>query len=85
MFTEEDIEASHQHHSSTSKASGELHLGKFFQNKLELKTKASIFVMKNNFEFMVNKSGTDVWYITCKDPDCGWRIRGKKSSAIGDV
>ncbi|XP_062083776.1 uncharacterized protein LOC133790216 [Humulus lupulus] len=34
--------------------------------------------MKNNFEFVVKKSGTDVWYITCKDSDCSWRLRVKK-------
>ncbi|XP_062103631.1 uncharacterized protein LOC133814721 [Humulus lupulus] len=27
---------------------------------------------------MVNKSGTNVLYITYKDPYCGWRLRGKK-------
>ena len=79
MFTKEDIMASSRSESpSSSVALGELHLGKTFENKMELKTKAALFAMKNNFEFMVKKSGTDVLYITCKDPDCGWRIRGKK-------
>ena len=39
---------------------------------------AYIFAIKNNFEFMVRKSGTDVWYVTCKAPECGWKLRAKK-------
>ncbi|XP_062100885.1 uncharacterized protein LOC133806813 [Humulus lupulus] len=57
---------------------GVIEVGKVFENKLELKTKAHLYAMKQNFEFVVKKSGTKVWYITCKDPDCGWRLRGKR-------
>ncbi|KAM6580540.1 hypothetical protein CsatA_004314 [Cannabis sativa] len=31
-----------------------------------------------NFEFMVKKSGTDVFYATCRGSDCKWRVRGRK-------
>ncbi|XP_024993300.1 uncharacterized protein LOC112527050 isoform X2 [Cynara cardunculus var. scolymus] len=79
MFTKEDIMASNQNHSSTSIIPlGELFIGQTFDNKIELKTKAALHAMKSNFEFQVKKSGTDVWYITCKDPHCFWRLRGKK-------
>ncbi|XP_062085526.1 uncharacterized protein LOC133791623 [Humulus lupulus] len=57
---------------------GVIEVGKVFENKLELKTKAHLYAMKQNFEFVVKKSGTEVWYITCKDLDCGWRLRGRR-------
>ena len=79
MFKKEDIEASAKTHSSSSGAPmGEIYVGKTFEDKIDLKNKAALFAMKNNFEYMVKKSGIDVWYITCKDPDCCWRLRGKK-------
>ena len=79
MFTKEDIEASTKTHSSSSGAPmGEIYVGKTFEDKIDLKTKAALFAMKNNFQYMVKKSGTNVWYITCKDPDYCWRLRGKK-------
>ena len=79
MFTKEDITASSRsEHCSSGAPWGELYIGKTFENKQDLRTKSYLFAIKNNFEFMVKKSGTDVWYVTCKDPDCGWKLRGKK-------
>ncbi|XP_060967372.1 uncharacterized protein LOC133035544 [Cannabis sativa] len=31
-----------------------------------------------NFEFMVKKSGTDVFYATCRGSNWKWRVRGRK-------
>ena len=79
MFTREDIEESFQkNHSVTGETLGDIHLGKFFMDKQEFKHKASVFAMKNKFEFMVKKSTPDLWYIRCKDPDCSWKMRGRK-------
>ncbi|XP_062078696.1 uncharacterized protein LOC133783165 [Humulus lupulus] len=78
MFTREDIEDNSHYISMGGTSGGEIHLGKFFRDKELLKKVAGLFAMKKGFDFIVKKSGTDVWYITCKDPDCGWRLRGKK-------
>lgn len=70
MFTREDIKESYKNnHYVTSETLEDLHLGKFFMSKQELKQKAVVFAIKNNFEYMVKKSTPDVWYVTCKDPD----------------
>ncbi|XP_062100828.1 uncharacterized protein LOC133806755 [Humulus lupulus] len=36
---------------------GVIEVGKVFENKIELKTKAHLYAMKQNFEFVVKKSG----------------------------
>ncbi|XP_062106158.1 uncharacterized protein LOC133817606 [Humulus lupulus] len=86
-FTAEDIANLNGINTSSSASYGALKLGQIFENKLELKTKAHLYAMKKNFEFVVKKSGTDVWYITCKDSNCRWRLRGKKlvSSAMFEI
>ncbi|KAM6588024.1 hypothetical protein CsatA_010629 [Cannabis sativa] len=38
-----------------------------------------LYAMKKGFDYYVRKSGTDIWYVTCKDTDCGWRLRAKKN------
>ncbi|KAM6564784.1 hypothetical protein CsatB_024782 [Cannabis sativa] len=60
--------------------SGEIYLGKLYKNKEELKNVVGRYALKNNFEWMVSKSGTDVFYVTCKDENCKWRLRGKKKA-----
>ncbi|KAM6586279.1 hypothetical protein CsatA_008884 [Cannabis sativa] len=37
-----------------------------------------LYAMKKGFDYNVRKSGTNIWYVTCKDTDCGWRLRAKK-------
>lgn len=79
MFTKEDIVAeSRSEHCSSGSSLGDLYIGKTFDTKQDLRAGAYIFAMKNNFEFMVRKSGTDVWYVTCKARECGWKLRAKK-------
>ncbi|XP_030483701.2 uncharacterized protein LOC115700272 [Cannabis sativa] len=58
---------------------GELHVGKFFRDKEYLKMVVGLYAMKKGFDYFVRKSGTTIWYITCKDTDCGWRLRAKKN------
>ncbi|XP_060965349.1 uncharacterized protein LOC133034307 [Cannabis sativa] len=58
---------------------GELHVRTFFRDKEHLKMVVGLYVMKKGFDYYVRKSGTDIWYVTCKDTDCGWRLRAKKN------
>ena len=37
-----------------------------------------MYEMKNNFEFKVKKSGKKIWYISCIDNNCSWRLRATK-------
>ena len=46
--------------SSSGVSSSSVKLGQVFENKQDLKTKLHLYAMKNNFEFKVKKSGTDV-------------------------
>ncbi|ERM93428.1 hypothetical protein AMTR_s03969p00000420, partial [Amborella trichopoda] len=79
MYTREDIE-DHSHYISTGGTpGGELHVGKFFRDKEHLKMVVGLYAMKKGFDYYVRKSGTDIWYVTCKDTDCGWRLRAKKN------
>ncbi|XP_060960604.1 uncharacterized protein LOC115710825 [Cannabis sativa] len=57
---------------------GEIYVGKLYTNKTELKNVVGRFALKMNFEFMVKKSGTDVFYATCRGSDWKWRVRGRK-------
>ena len=34
--------------------------------------------MKKKFAFKVKKSGSDVWFITCIEDNCSWRLRARK-------
>ncbi|XP_060968443.1 uncharacterized protein LOC133035997 [Cannabis sativa] len=58
---------------------GELHVGKFFRDKEHLKMVVGLYAMKKGFDYSVRKSGTTIWYVTCKDTNCGWRFRAKKN------
>ncbi|XP_062112586.1 uncharacterized protein LOC133823751 [Humulus lupulus] len=78
---EEDIEENHVYTTSLSGTpSGEIHLGKLYTNKEEFKNVVGRYALKKNFEWMVRKSGTDVLYVTCKDQNCKWRLRGRKKA-----
>ncbi|KAM6569715.1 hypothetical protein CsatB_017700 [Cannabis sativa] len=57
----------------------ELHVLKFFRDKQHLKMVVGLYAMKKGFDYSVRKCGTDIWYVTCKDTDCGWRLRAKKN------
>ena len=46
--------------------------------KQEFKHKAAMYAMKNKFKYMVKQSTPDLWYVRCKDPDCCWKMRGRK-------
>ncbi|XP_060964798.1 uncharacterized protein LOC133033758 [Cannabis sativa] len=75
----EDIEENNVYTTSlTGTHSGEIYVGKLYTNKTELKNVVGRFALKMNFEFMVKKSGTDVFYATCRGSDCKWRVRGRK-------
>ncbi|XP_062085382.1 uncharacterized protein LOC133791471 [Humulus lupulus] len=81
MWTREDIEENHVYTTSLSGTpSGEIHLGKLYTNKEEFKNVVGRYALKKNFEWMVRKSGTDVLYVTCKDQNCKWRLRGRKKA-----
>lgn len=78
-FTAEDIAYPNTAYTSSLIGScGEIYLGQTFEDKVDLKAKAHVFAMKNNFEFMVKQSSKGMWYIKCKDVNCRWRLRGKK-------
>ncbi|XP_060969749.1 uncharacterized protein LOC133036977 [Cannabis sativa] len=38
-----------------------------------------LYEMKKGFDYYVRKFGTDIWYVTCKDTDFGWRLRAKNN------
>ncbi|XP_060968553.1 uncharacterized protein LOC133036091 [Cannabis sativa] len=79
MFTREDIE-DHSHYISMGGTPvKELHLGNFFRDKEHLKIVLGLYAMKKWFDYFVSKSGTTVWYVTCKDTDCERRLREKKN------
>ncbi|KAM6558435.1 hypothetical protein CsatA_003574 [Cannabis sativa] len=79
VWTREDIEENNVYTTSfTGTHSGEIYVGKLYTNKTELKNVVGRFALKMNFEFMVKKSGTDVFYATCRGSDCKWRVRGRK-------
>lgn len=53
MFTKEDIMVfGRSQNSSCGVPFREIYLGRIFEKKLDLKTKATLFTMKNNFEFI---------------------------------
>ncbi|XP_060974177.1 uncharacterized protein LOC133039328 [Cannabis sativa] len=79
MYTREDIEDHSHYISMAGTPGGELHVGKFFRDKEHLKMVFGLYAMKKGFDYYVRKSGTDIWYVTCKDTDCGWRLRAKKN------
>ncbi|KAM6596350.1 hypothetical protein CsatA_006874 [Cannabis sativa] len=81
MWTREDIEENNVYTTSLSGTPlGEIYLGKLYKNKEELKNVVGRYALKSNFEWMVSKSGTNVFYVTCKDENCKWRLRGKKKA-----
>ncbi|KAL5538059.1 hypothetical protein UlMin_046102 [Ulmus minor] len=68
------IEASN----STFSDGSNLHKGKYFNTKKDLKRKLSDITMKGNFEFWTRKSNQSLWVIECIDPNCSWRLRASK-------
>ncbi|KAL5572822.1 hypothetical protein UlMin_022419 [Ulmus minor] len=56
----------------------DLHEGKYFNTKKDLKRKLSDIAMKGNFEFRTRKSNRSLWVIECIDPNCSWRLRASK-------
>ena len=40
--------------------------------------KLHVYAMKKIFEFKMKKSGKDLWFITCIDGNCSWRLRARK-------
>ena len=61
--------------SSSVVSSGTIKIGQLFENKGDLKLKLHMYAMKNNFEFKVKKSGNKIWYISCIDYNCPWRLQ----------
>ncbi|XP_022156795.1 uncharacterized protein LOC111023629 [Momordica charantia] len=53
----------------------EFEVGNLFFNKRELFMKLSIMAMNRNFEFRVKKSTKQIFYVTCTDNNCKWRMR----------
>ena len=49
-----------------------------FENKADLKMKLHVYAMKQNFEFKVKKSGLDVWFITCIENNCTWKLLARR-------
>ncbi|KAL5545585.1 hypothetical protein UlMin_005272 [Ulmus minor] len=56
----------------------DLHEGKYFNTKNDVKRKFSNIAMKGNFEFRTRKSNRSLWVIKCIDPNCSWRLRASK-------
>ena len=63
---------------STFRDGSDLHKGKYFNTKKDLKRKLSDIAMKGNFEFRTRKSNRSLWVIECIDPNCSWSLRGSK-------
>ena len=63
---------------STFGDGSDLHEGKYFAKKKELKNKLTKIVLKGNFEFQTRKSNSLLWVIKCVDPNCSWRLRASK-------
>ncbi|KAL5560742.1 hypothetical protein UlMin_036953 [Ulmus minor] len=63
---------------STFTDGSDLHEGKYFNTKKDLKRKLSYIAMKGNFEFRTRKSNWSLWVIECIDPNCSWRLRASK-------
>ena len=63
---------------STFRDGSDLHEGKYFNTKKDLKRKLSDIAMKGNFEFRTRKSNRSLWVIECIDPNCSWRLRASK-------
>ncbi|KAL5538211.1 hypothetical protein UlMin_045403 [Ulmus minor] len=63
---------------STFSDGSDLHEGKYFNTKNDLKRKLSDIAMKGNFEFRTRKSNRSLWVIECIDPNCSWRLRALK-------
>lgn len=53
---------------STFSDGSDLHEGKYFNSKKDLKRKLSDIAMKGNFEFGTRKSNRSLWVIECVDP-----------------
>ncbi|KAL5564873.1 hypothetical protein UlMin_028037 [Ulmus minor] len=56
----------------------DLHEGKYFSSKKDLKRKLSNIAMKGNFEFRTRKSNRSLWVIKCINPNCSWKLRVSK-------
>ncbi|KAL5565272.1 hypothetical protein UlMin_028436 [Ulmus minor] len=63
---------------STFRDGSDLHEGKYFNTKKDLKRKLSDIAMKGNFEFRTRISNRLLWVIECIDPNCSWRLRASK-------
>ncbi|KAL5557981.1 hypothetical protein UlMin_034192 [Ulmus minor] len=63
---------------STFRDGSDLHEGKYFNTKKDLKRKLSDIAMKGNFEFRTRKSNRSLWVIECINPNCSWRLRASK-------
>ncbi|KAL5557636.1 hypothetical protein UlMin_033847 [Ulmus minor] len=63
---------------STFSDGSDLHEGKYFNTKKDLKRKLSDIDMKGNFEFRTRKSNRSLWVIECIDPNCSWRLHASK-------
>ncbi|KAL5583295.1 hypothetical protein UlMin_015737 [Ulmus minor] len=63
---------------STFSDGSDLHEGKYFNTKKDLKRKLSYIAMKCNFEFQTRKSNRSLWVIEYIDPNCSWRLRTSK-------
>ena len=55
-----------------------LHGGKYFGNKKELKKNLTEIAIKGNIEFQTRKSNSSLWVIKCIDPNCNWRLLASK-------
>ena len=91
MFTEEELleePTGTTHNTSSSVVSScSINNGQLFENKAYLKMKLYVYARKQNFEFKVKKSGSDVWFITCIEDNCTWKLRARRreNSAMIEV
>lgn len=53
----------------------EFKVSTLFENKKELQLKLHKYAMSQNFEFKVEKSTKDLWYVRCMGENCTWRLR----------
>ena len=60
--------------SSFAVSLGSIKIGQLFENKADLKMKLPVYAIKKNFEFKVEKSRKDIWFITCIENNCSWKL-----------
>ena len=55
-----------------------LEVSELFENKRELQLRLHKYSLASHFEFKVEKSRKDLWYVKCLDKKCKWRLRAVK-------